>query len=174
MRSSGLFPDSLFKARVAAFNCSGVAFDDGFKVFVHSGLHEFGLGDGGGLNGAGGRRPAFRKSLPLLAFPRRSEYLSYSMARSGFEGENRVALELITDSMSFVGQSGQNHAANRSSCRGRRRRLRAKGYGIGRRRLRSVFFLKASVSRSRLRVGSTTRKLCTAPDERGREAGGAL
>jgi hypothetical protein len=58
----GLFPDSLFKARVATF-------DNGFEVFVHSGLHEFGLGGGGGLNGAGqGGGFMFRKSLPLSAF----------------------------------------------------------------------------------------------------------
>jgi hypothetical protein len=40
---------SFFKAGVAAFNCSGVAFVDGFEVFVHSGLHEFGLGGGSRL-----------------------------------------------------------------------------------------------------------------------------
>src|SRR3984957_1264606 len=44
-----LFPDSLFKAGVGAF-------DDGFEVFVHAGLHEFSLGGGDGLNGAGQRR----------------------------------------------------------------------------------------------------------------------
>jgi hypothetical protein len=71
-----LFPDSLFKARVAAFKFRVAAFDNGFEVFVHSGLHEFGLG-GGGLNGAGqGGGFMFRKSLPLSAFPRRSGCLS--------------------------------------------------------------------------------------------------
>jgi hypothetical protein len=59
---------------------------------LFAGLREFGLGGGGGLNGAGqGGGFMFRKSLPLSAFPRRSECLSLSMARSGFEGETRLS-----------------------------------------------------------------------------------
>jgi hypothetical protein len=52
---AGLFPDSLFKAGVGAF-------DDGSEVFVHTGLHEFGLSGiaragslCGGVAGWGGR-----------------------------------------------------------------------------------------------------------------------
>jgi hypothetical protein len=53
---AGLFPDSLFKARVAAFKFRVAALDTGFEGFVHSGLHKFGLGGCGGFNSAGQRR----------------------------------------------------------------------------------------------------------------------
>src|ERR1700722_19064829 len=105
-----LFPDSLFKAGVGAF-------DDGFEIFVHSGLREFGLGGGVDLNGADpGGGFMFPRTLPLSAFPRRSEYLSCSRARLGFEGETRLPLWLITDSVAFLGPSCRDHAAIRSSC----------------------------------------------------------
>ena len=54
---SGLFDGGLefcvagLESSVAALEFGVAALDDGGKVFVHSGLHEFGLGDGGGLNG---------------------------------------------------------------------------------------------------------------------------
>ena len=53
----GLIPGGLFDGslefRVAGLEFGVAALDNGGKVFVHSGLHEFGLGGGGGLNGAG-------------------------------------------------------------------------------------------------------------------------
>jgi len=55
----GLFEGGLefcvagFESGVAGLKFRVAALDNGGKVFVHSGLHEFGLGGGGGFNGAG-------------------------------------------------------------------------------------------------------------------------